>query len=246
MQMLAGDLPHAPRLRRRRVAALMAATGVVQALGLALLCRAVALSSPLPEQRGLLGVLVYDPPPAAAVALLRGSASRPVVEARTKGHVDPIQAAEPEERTEIEPEKDVRAEELFGSDTGSDRGSHLGMDGGVEDGLPGGVPDGMPGGLPNGTGASPVFDYDAPPRLVRQTRPRYPQEAFVKRVEGTVVVEILIDESGRVSRTRVIESIPLLDEAARDTVSGWLFQPAVKRGHPVPAIAHAPVRFRIY
>ena len=221
----------------------MAATGVVQALGLALLCRAAALLSPLPEQRGLLGVLVYDPPPAAAVALPRGSTPRPVEKTRTK---EPIQAAEPEERKETELEKDVRAEEPFGSETGSDRGSHLGMDGGVENGVPGGLPDGMPGGVSDGTGTSPVFDYDAPPRLVRQTRPRYPQEAFVKKVEGTVVVEILIDASGQVSRTRVIESIPLLDEAARDTVSGWLFQPAVKRGHPVPSIAHAPVRFRIY
>jgi protein TonB len=230
----------------------MMATGVVQALGLALLCRAVAVLSPLPEQRGLLGVLVYDPPPAAAVPLPRGSTKsstvkpkspRPVEETRTKERIDPIQAAEPEEREEIE--KDVRTEEPFGSETGSDRGSDLGMDGGAENGMPGGLPGG-PGGVPDGTGTSPVFDYDAPPRLVHQTRPRYPHEAFVKKVEGTVVVEILIDVSGRVSRSRVIESIPLLDEAARDTVSGWLFQPAVKRGHPVPAIAHAPVRFRIY
>jgi protein TonB len=214
----------------------MVATGFVQALGLALLCRAVALQAPLPEQSGLLGVLIYDPPPVAAVALPRGStrAPSPVEETRTK------------EREEIEPEKDVRTEELFGSDSGSDRGSPLGMDGGIENGMPGGLLGGMPGGVPDGTGTTPVFDYDAPPRLVRQTRPRYPQEAFVKRVEGTVVVEILIDASGRVSRTRVIESIPLLDEAARDAVSGWLFQPAVKRGHPVPAVAHAPVRFRIY
>ena len=231
----------------------MVATGIVQALGLALLCRTVSQLSPLPEQTSLLGVLVYDPAPAAAVALPRGStpkwsavkprASSPVEESRTKEHIDAIQTAEPEERIELE--KDVRTEEPFGTETGNDRGSHLGMDGGVENGMPGGLP-GAPGGVPNGTGTSPVFDYDAPPRLVRQTRPRYPQEAFVKKVEGTVVVEILIDASGRVSRTRVIESVPLLDEAARDTVSGWLFQPAVKRGHPVPALAHAPVRFRIY
>ena len=230
------------------MAALMVATGVVQALSLALLCRAVALQAPLPEQRDLLGVLVYDPPPAAAVALPRGSTRAPsrVEETRTKEHIDPIQAAEPKEREEIEPEEDVHTNELFGSETGSDRGSPLGMDGGIDSGMPGGLPGGTPGGVPDGTGTSPVFDYDAPPRLVRQTRPRYPQEAFVKRVEGTVVVEILIDASGRVSRTRVIESIPSLDEAARDAVSEWLFQPAVKRGHPVPAIAHAPVRFRIY
>jgi outer membrane biosynthesis protein TonB len=49
-----------------------------------------------------------------------------------------------------------------------------------------------------------------------------------------------------VSRARVIQSVPLLDAAARDAVQEWLFQPAMKRGRPVPAIAHAPVRFNLY
>lgn len=234
----------------------MVATGVVHGLGLAILSRAGAFLSPLPEQPDLLGVLIYDPAPAAPLPLPRGStprsevakakATRPVEETRREELTASIQAPAPEEREEIEPQKDVRAEDPFGSETGSDRGTHLGMDGGIENGMVGGLPGGIAGGVPGGTGTSPVFDYDAPPRLVRQTRPRYPQEAFVKKVEGTVVLEILIDASGRVSRTRVIESIPLLDAAARDTVSAWLFWPAIKRGHPVPAIGHAPVRFLIY
>ena len=122
----------------------------------------------------------------------------------------------------------------------------FGMEGGVESGMIGGEPGGKPGGVPGGNGKNPVQDYDVPPRLIRQTRPRYPEEAFTKNVEGTVLVEILIDASGRVARTRVLQSVPLLDAAARDTVGQWLFQPAVKHGIPVASIAHAPVRFSIY
>ena len=85
-----------------------------------------------------------------------------------------------------------------------------------------------------------------PPKPVRITRPQYPQEAFVKKIEGTVVVEILIDSYGRVVRARVMQSVPLLDAAAIQTVQQWLFQPAVKHGRPVPTIAQAPVTFRIY
>jgi len=110
----------------------------------------------------------------------------------------------------------------------------------------GGLPGGVLGGVPGGTGTGPVPDFDAGPRLLRQTRPQYPQEAFVKKVEGTVLVEILIDVSGHVTRTRVLQSIPLLDEAARVTVMEWAFQPAMKHGRPVATIAHAPVHFRIY
>jgi TonB family protein len=110
----------------------------------------------------------------------------------------------------------------------------------------GGVPGGVLGGVLGGTGTGPVMDYDTAPRPIKITRPQYPQEAFVKKIEGTVVVEILIDTQGRVVRARVIQSVPLLDAAALQTVYQWVFQPAVKHGRPVPTIAHAPVAFRIY
>jgi protein TonB len=90
------------------------------------------------------------------------------------------------------------------------------------------------------------MDYDSPPRPVKLTKPVYPQEAFVKKIEGQVTVEILIDSSGRVVRARVIQSVPMLDAAAIQCVYQWIFQPAVKRGRPVPTIAQAPVTFRIY
>jgi periplasmic protein TonB len=100
--------------------------------------------------------------------------------------------------------------------------------------------------VPNGTGTATFADYDAPPRIVRQTRPRYPPDAFIQKLQGTVVLEIVIDASGHVSRTRVVQSIPLLDAAAREAADQWLFRPALKRGRPVAAIALAPVHFALY
>src|SRR4030042_5667560 len=120
------------------------------------------------------------------------------------------------------------------------------MEGGVLGGQVGGVPGGVLGGTLGGTGTGPVTDYDSPPRALKQTKPEYPQEAFIKKIEGTVVVEFLVDSSGRVVRARVIQSVPLLDAAALQTVYQWLFQPAVKHGRPVATIARAPVHFRIY
>jgi protein TonB len=91
-----------------------------------------------------------------------------------------------------------------------------------------------------------AVDFDRPPRPLKQSRPVYPQEAFNKGVEGTVLVEILIDSQGRVARARVIQSVPLLEAAALQTVYKWVFQPALKHGRPVATIAHIPVTFRIY
>jgi protein TonB len=123
-----------------------------------------------------------------------------------------------------------------------------GMEGGVEGGVVGGTLGGVVGGVIGGTGTGPVPEPepDRPPSPVRLSKPRYPQEAFVKRIEGTVELEILIDAQGRVVEARVTKSIPLLDAAAIETVHEWRFSPAIKNGQPVAALARAPVTFRIH
>jgi TonB family protein len=121
-----------------------------------------------------------------------------------------------------------------------------GMEAGVEGSVVRGVPPGGIGAVVGGTATGPVMDYDQAPRPIKITRPQYPHEAFINKIEGTVIVEILIDSTGRVVRARVIQSVPLLDAAALQTVWQWAFSPAIKRGRPVPTLAHAPISFRIY
>jgi TonB family protein len=89
-------------------------------------------------------------------------------------------------------------------------------------------------------------DYDRPPWAVQTARPQYPQKAFKKKIEGKVVVEVAIDSEGTVAAARVVESIPLLDDAAIDAACQWTFAPAVKDGHPVRSVAEVPMAFRIY
>jgi protein TonB len=125
-------------------------------------------------------------------------------------------------------------------------GTPEGLEGGVNGGVVGGVPGGVIGGVVGGTGDIPVTDYDTPPRPIKTGPPQYPQDAFVKKIEGTVEVQIVIDATGKVVDAKIIRSIPLLDKAALQTVYRWVFAPAVKNGRPVTTIAQAPVTFRIY
>jgi periplasmic protein TonB len=207
----------------------------------------------LPEQ-GDRRVVFFDPPPPPPPPMQKGSSARPeqakpeppkkVVETPKTDLTPPIEQ-QPVDKP-LEPEKGVKPEEQFGSETGSDLGDALGMEGGVEGGQVGGVPGGVLGGVIGGTGTGPVMDYDTPPRPIKQPRPQYPQEAFIKKIEGTVLVEILIDAQGRVARARVVQSVPMLDAAALQTVYQWVFMPAMKHGKPVATLAHIPVAFRIY
>jgi TonB family protein len=86
---------------------------------------------------------------------------------------------------------------------------------------------------------------DQGPVPLHITQPRYPAEAFNRKIQGTVELEILIDETGRVGKTRLVKSIPELDAAAIQCVMEWRFRPAQLAGQPVATVASAPVTFRI-
>jgi periplasmic protein TonB len=197
-------------------------------------------------------VLIYNPPPPPPPPLPKGSAvvekPKPAQPVTPDPHPQKPEFTEPEVPKDepLQPEARVPETEQAGSPTGSDMGVAEGMEEGVEGGVVGGVPGGVIGGVIGGTGDGIVMDYDQPPKPIKITRPQYPQEAFVKKIEGTVVLEILIDINGHVVRARVLQSIPALDAAAIETVKQWVFSPAVKHGHPVATVARAPVGFRIF
>ncbi len=209
--------------------------------------------APLPQTPNYIRALIYDPPPPPPPPPPKGSAMVPDPKPARPVSAEPAPTPEPKlvaevvpQETELLPEPGSPEDMQAGSPNGSDFGVAEGMEGGVPGGQAGGVLGGVLGGVVGGTGTGPVMDYDRPPRPIKITRPQYPQEAFVKKIEGVVVVEILINSEGRVVQARVIQSIPLLDKAAIECVYQWRFQPAIKDGRPVATVANAPVGFRIF
>lgn len=211
---------------------------------------------PPPTERDYVRVLLYDPPPPPPPPLPKGTGAADRAPRADKAPSNPPEPRPspaliaPVETPPSPPPVTVADEglEAGGSPTGSDLGVPEGMEGGQDGGVVGGVPGGVLGGVVGGTGTLPVpaARYDRPPRLLRQVKPEYPNPAFVRKIEGVVVIEILIDESGRVVRARVTRSIPLLDAAAVAAVREWVFAPALQGGRPVATLATAPVSFHLY
>jgi TonB family protein len=83
------------------------------------------------------------------------------------------------------------------------------------------------------------------PRKVRDVSPDYPTAARRARIEGIVIIEATIDARGRVQQTRVLRSIPQLDEAALDAVRQWEYEPTVIDGVATPVIMTVTVRFAL-
>ena len=83
------------------------------------------------------------------------------------------------------------------------------------------------------------------PRKVKDARPIYPQEALDAKVQGIVIMEAVIGVDGAVEKTRVLRSVPLLDQAAVDAVQQWVFTPTLLNGAPVPVIMTVTVNFTL-
>jgi protein TonB len=84
-----------------------------------------------------------------------------------------------------------------------------------------------------------------PPRKIRDVAPQYPVVAQQARIEGTVVLEAVIGTDGRVVGTRILQSVRLLDDAAREAVSQWRFSPTLLNGAPVEVVMNVTVDFRL-
>jgi TonB family protein len=82
-----------------------------------------------------------------------------------------------------------------------------------------------------------------PPTKIKNVQPVYPAVARQARVGGTVQLEVEIGEDGKVTDTRVVKSVPLLDQAAIDAVKQWEYTPMKKGGVAVPVVMMVTVNF---
>jgi protein TonB len=85
---------------------------------------------------------------------------------------------------------------------------------------------------------------DAPRRIVN-VAPRYPELARATRVEGIVILEVVIDERGDVVAARVLRSLAVLDDAALVAVRAWKFSPARLNGQPIPIVMTVTINFTL-
>jgi len=89
-----------------------------------------------------------------------------------------------------------------------------------------------------------VYIEDLPEALTK-VPPEYPEAARNRGIQGTVVVQALIGKDGRVKETKVVRSVPELDEAAETAVRQWTFKPAKSYGKPVAVWVAVPVKFTL-
>lgn len=100
-------------------------------------------------------------------------------------------------------------------------------------------------------------DKPEPPKIIRKSggvlqgsatkrvEPAYPPLAKTARVTGAVVVEVTVDEDGKVISARAISGHPLLKDAAVNAARAWMFTPTTLQGTPVKVIGTITFNFSI-
>lgn len=93
-----------------------------------------------------------------------------------------------------------------------------------------------------------ISDSIRPPIAAFQPVPSYTPEAREAKIEGIVILQMVIRKDGTVTDVKVVRGLGYgLDEAARDAiVNKWKFRPGTLNGRPVNVRAHAEVSFRLY
>jgi TonB family protein len=86
----------------------------------------------------------------------------------------------------------------------------------------------------------------APPSLKSHVEAAYPANALRDRLEGTVGLELTLDETGKVIDARVTSPAGHgFDEAAVEAAKSFVFEPAVQNGAPTRAIVQFAYEFHL-
>lgn len=84
------------------------------------------------------------------------------------------------------------------------------------------------------------------PVVKNRDAPAYPEEARKNKVQGSVILSVVVDGKGNVAKVETVESPdPMLAEAAIEAVKKWTYEPATLKGKPVKVQMKVTVTFKL-
>ncbi|MCG3192616.1 MAG: hypothetical protein DIJKHBIC_01863 [Thermoanaerobaculia bacterium] len=93
-----------------------------------------------------------------------------------------------------------------------------------------------------------VTQVDQPPQRTKMVLPEAPSAARSRRVSGTVLLRVLVDENGKTSRVEILrDTNPAvgLAEACVEAVKKWEWTPPIKEGKKVKTWVVVPIPFKL-
>jgi TonB family protein len=99
---------------------------------------------------------------------------------------------------------------------------------------------------PDENGVYKVGNGISAPSLVSRVDPEYSEEARAEKLDGSVLLSIVVGTDGLAHDINVVKSLGSgLDEKAVQAVQKWHFKPGEKNGQPVNVRAQIEINFRL-
>lgn len=94
------------------------------------------------------------------------------------------------------------------------------------------------------------LEVDRMPKLIKEVKPEYPDLARESGYEATVVLKLIVNDSGDVAGVEILHSEARefkteFEAAAIDGVKQYKFKPAMKDGKPVCCMAMVTIKFQL-
>jgi protein TonB len=151
-------------------------------------------------------------------------------------------AANEVDRPGVIDEPAPKESESRGPGVGGGAGSGTGTGLGKGDGS--GIGEGSGGGM--GGGPYRPGSGVLPPRLLKEVKANYTEEARRANLEGEVVLEIVVRRDGTVSDVRLLNGLSGgLNDRAVAAVRQWRFAPATRFGQAVDVVVEVAVEFKL-
>jgi periplasmic protein TonB len=131
-----------------------------------------------------------------------------------------------------------------GSGTGGGAGTGAGS--GIGPGTGSGLGPGSGGGT--GGGAYRPGNGVTMPRLLREMKPNYTADAMRTKIQGTVLLECVVNTAGEVTEIKILRSLDStfgLDQEAIKAAKQWRFSPGTRLGEPVPVVVSIELSFTL-
>lgn len=91
----------------------------------------------------------------------------------------------------------------------------------------------------------PLLRFVEPPVKVKTVAPVYPDLAKRSGLEGSVLIQCLVRESGVVEQVATMSGPDGLRDPALAAFKRWTYRPALRKGKPVPLAMSVRITFRL-
>jgi len=83
-----------------------------------------------------------------------------------------------------------------------------------------------------------------PMHVLKSIPPLYPPIARIRRLSGSVVVQVTVGKDGKVHNPQFVSGQPVFRDAAFDAVKQWKFKPAMLNGQPIEQTTEIKMDFK--